>query len=259
MADQASVFSTDDKSTTEANPKQTAVSGGDPTTGPLALLVGEGRKYRNVEDLAKAYMSADEFLERIKGENATLRDELKRSKTIDDVLERLKAEPSGTPADKGEQKQQPTAGVSAQEVARIVREQLTGAETERTRQTNLVKADAAMRKLFGDKAREVFDKAADVPEKRKALMELASVAPETFVQLFVPHGSQGSQVDSGSSVNTAALTGGMASGRDADPSCKEFYDTMRRKEPSKYYSHDMQIKMNRAAEANPDKFFGRSS
>lgn len=256
MADQASVFS-DDKSTPES--KQVAGTGGDPTTGPLAILVGDGRKYRNVEDLARAYMSADEFIERMKGENATLRDELAKAKTIDDVLQRLKAEPSGSPADKGDKTQQPSAGVSAQDVARIVREQLTGAETERTRQANLVKADAAMRTLFGEKAKDTFDKAADTPEKRKALMELASVAPDQFVALFKPAGSQGSQVDSASAVNTAALTGGVASGRDADESCKEFYDALRRKEPHKYYSHDVQIKMARAAEANPNKFFGRSS
>lgn len=255
MSDQ-DIFSSSDQSTPDPNSAANSTTSGDPKTGPLAILVGEGRKYRNVEDLAKAYMSADEFIERMKGENATLRDELAKAKTIDDVLKQLKAPPSETPADKGE-KTSPQ-GLSATEVAAIVRREMTGAETERTRQANLVKADAAMKKIFGEKAKEAFDKEADTPEKRQALMQLASVAPEKFIALFAPaQNAAGSQVDGSTSVNTAALNGGMASGRDADPSCKEFYDNLRRKEPAKYYSHTVQLQMNKAAEANPNKFFGR--
>jgi hypothetical protein len=251
------IFSGSDQSTNETN--KTDVNNGtsgDPTTGPLAVLVGEGRKYRTVEDLAKAYMSADDFIERIKGENASLREQLGKAKTIDEVLERLKAEPSAASQDKDDK---PTpSGLSVQDVRQIVSDTLTGVESARAREGNLRKADAEMKKLFGEKAAAVFEKEASTPAMRKALMDLASVSPDKFIALFVPKNNSGTSIETNTSVNTAALSGDMASGRGADPSCKEYYDNLRRKEPAKYYSSAFQLQMNKAAVTDPSRFFGRT-
>lgn len=217
------------------------------------MLVGEGRKYQTVEQLAKAYMQADEFIETLKGENSQLREEVQKGATLDDVMKRLEAKPSGGTDQSAKTTQ---SGLSAEQVVSIVRAQLTGLETERTQQANLVKADAELKKLFGEKAKEMFEREAPTPELKKALMSLASVSPEKFVALFVPKGQQ-QTTDNSTSVNTAALQGAAASGREADPTCKEFYDNLRRKEPRKYYSQAVQIQMNKAAVANPNKFFGR--
>lgn len=234
---------------------------GDTSAQTLALLVGEGRKYKTVEALVKAHVHLDEFAETLKGENAKLREDVAKAKTFDEVLERLKAEPSTDAHDRGDKKAAANGGgLSAQDVAKIVSDTLTGMETQRTRQSNLAKADAAMKQLFGDKATEVFQKEAGTPEMKQALIDLASVSPEKFVAIFAPaKGQSGGQVDSKTSVNTGALENFNASGRVADSGCKEFYDEMRRKNPQSYYSSTIQLQMNKAATANPDKFFNRKS
>ncbi|CAB4170081.1 hypothetical protein UFOVP1528_40 [uncultured Caudovirales phage] len=255
MPDNGIFSSSDQSTTTNVTPNDNTSSSGDPTTGPVATLVGEGRKYRSIDDLAKAYLSADEFLERIKGENAELREQLNKAKTIDDVLERLKTDTSSTSTDHDVTTS--PSGLSAKDVQRIVSETISSAEGTRTRDGNLQKADAEMRKVFGDKAGEVFAKEAATPQMRKALMDLAAVSPEKFVALFAPARTGNTSVESGSSVNSAALNGGNATGREGDSSCKEYYDSLRRKEPAKYYSQAFQLQMNKAATSNPDKFFGR--
>jgi hypothetical protein len=258
MSDKDIFDSSSDKSAPDTNtPNQTAATSGDPTTGPLATLVGEGRKYRNVEDLAKAYLSADDFIERIKGENAELRTQLGKARTIDEVLERLKAPPPGTSQDKDEKTSQ-ASGLSVDDVRQIVSETLTSADATRTRDGNLRKADAEMKRLFGDKAKDVFDKEATTPEMRKALMQLAAVSPEKFVALFAPTKPGATSMDTSTSVNTAALGSVSTTGRASDGECKEFYDNLRKTKPAEYYSQAVQLRMNKAAVANPNKFYGRA-
>lgn len=262
MADQAaSIFTGSDQNLTpEAKQAaaQAKAAAGDPQS-PLAILVGEGRKYKTVDELAKAYVSIDDFAEKLKGENASLRTEVTKAKTLDEVLERLKAESGSAAQDQGANKvdaSKGAPGLTTTDVAAIVRSTLTGMESTRTKEANLLKADAEMRKLFGDKAEAMFQKEASTPEMKKALMDLASVSPEKFVALFRPAKVDGSSVDHGTSVNSAALGNEQASGRATDPGCKEFYNELRRKKPSEYYSQAMQLQMNKVAVANPDKFFG---
>lgn len=226
----------------------------------VATLVGEGRKYKSVKDLATAYMKADEFIETLKGENLGLREKLASAKTVDEVLTRLQQGQTAATNDKGETRQTPSVSVSAEAIAKIVRETVTGMETEATRAANLAKADAEMRKAFGEKAQEAFAQVADTPEKKAAFKALASVDPAQFLKLFRQGDKpQGGGADSGGTINSAALGDAQASYRVSDAGCKEYYDNMRRKEPRKYYSQDVQLAMNRAAQADSAKFFGKSS
>ncbi len=254
MPDQGIFGSDQSQPPNDSNSQQNS---GDATKESLAILVGEGRKYKSVEDLAKAYLAADGFIEKLKEENGQLRTVAEKAKTIDEVLERISAKQPPKPDDTPKKAPE---GMSAEHVAQIVRDQLTGMETERTRVSNMVKSDELMKQLFGDKAKEVFDREANTPELRKTLMALAATSPEKFVTLFKEEtSSKGSQMDSKSSVNTGALDGSAASGRAADSGTKEFYDTLRRKDPKKYYSSAIQLQMNNAAVANPNKFFGRKA
>lgn len=253
MADQASGIFGTDKPNTEVAQGNTL-----PTDGQVAILVGEGRKYKSVEDLAKAYMAADGFIEKLKSENADLRTKAEKAKTIDEVLERLDAKRVSSAPDKGAEPT-PNPGMSAEAVASIVRDTVTGLETAKTRQANLQKADAEMKKLYGDKAAEVFSKAAQTPEQRAALTQLAEVDPASFVKLFQGTApASGSQVDgSGAAVNSEALSNFNASGRVQDPGTKEYWDEVRKKSPSKYYDAASQLAMQKAATENPTKYFGR--
>lgn len=251
MADQAETIFKDDQS--GAAPVTSDKTVVDPNN-PVALLVGEGRKYKTVEELAKAYVHIDDFAEQLKSENSKLRQDLAQAKTLEDVLERLKASDTPPPDKAGDA---PIKALGVDEVAAIVKQTVTGMETARTRQDNLRKADAKMKELFGDKAAEVFAKEATTKEMREALVALAGVNPDKFVALFAKEPTA-KPAGMDTSVNTAALTHANVSGRVADPTTKEFYEALRKKEPAKYYSQSVQLAMQKAAISNPAHYFGRT-
>lgn len=243
----------------QGQPPASQTPANQPTAGELAVLVGEGRKYKTVDELAKAYLNADGFIEQLKTENQKLREEVAKGKTVDDLMERIKAQPAAQAPATQQTPAQSAGAITAEQVAKIVSDTVTGLETKRTKDANLAKADAEMRRLFGDKAGEVFAKEADTPEKRRVLQELASVDPAKFVALFQrPTQAAGARPDSGTSFNTGALDPTAIAGRAADPSTKEYYDNLRRTKPNEYYSAAVQLQMQRAAVANPNRFFGRS-
>lgn len=247
---------------------QTGIFGGDPATnldkgsshqastltgGSLEVLVGEGRKYKTTEDLAKSYMEADGFIEKLKDENRVLREQAAKAKTLEEVLDKLKqpAQTDGvTPRPSGQ-------NFSAEDVAKIVKAELTGYETTKTRQNNLALADSKMKELFGDKAKEVFDRAAPDADTKRVLQSLAEVNPTQFLALFHKQ-SDGSPVASQSSVNTGALHNSGSGSRETTPGTKEYWNALRRAKPMEYYSQKNQLAMLKDAQDNPTKFFGEA-
>lgn len=237
---------------TAPNPDKGVVStaGVIDNNSPVAVLVGEGRKYKTVEDLAKAYLEADGFIEKLKDENRVYKEEAVKAKTIDDVLDQLRAKETPSSTTTSEVKAMP----SATDIAAIVEAQITGRETARERQNNLLKADAKMKELFGEKAQEVFNSKATSDATRKALQNLAEVAPDQFVALFTK-GVDATAATPGT-INTAALGISTAGDRKSNPGTKEYYTELRRKNPQVYYSTATQLEMNKAAQVNPQLFFG---
>ena len=258
MSDQdKSIFGSDQSQTPESKPQGSAAQGAaDQLPAELALLVGADRKYKNVSDLVKGVLHLTDFAETLKGENAQLREKVAASGTIEDVLQQLK---QGQPASGADHTTTQVPNLSAETIASLVKQTVTGMETERSKRINLEKADALMKKHFGEKAKEVFSKEASDSGKRDAYLNLAAVDPEKFVSLFVPQGQAAGSADNGTDVNTAALSNANASGRALDPECKEFYDAMRKKDPKRYFSSEIQLAIHQAAQKNKAKYFGISS
>lgn len=218
--------------------------------GLLPALVGEKQKYKSVEELAKAYVNADAFIEQLKEENRKLREKETAARTIDDVLERMNKKddkPADTPAN--------TSQLTKDDVAALVEQTLTGRETARTREQNLLQADKLMKEKFGEKAAEVFKTKATSPELTKVYMELASVSPHEFVAVFAPASAQptGGTVATGS-VNTTTVV--PTSNREALPGTKEWANKVRKEKPDEYWSLEFQTKLQRMAIENPNLYFG---
>lgn len=245
---------TDDKSTTQEpnTPAGSTQAPAQTDNSLVAALVGEGKKYKSVDELAKAYINADTFIDNLKQENALLREKATAAKTIDEVLESLQKgrnEPSTDPSKKQD------AGVSVTDITKIVEQTLERSVAQKAAEANLKKADEKMKVLFGDKAAQVYKEAATSPEVHEAYMKLAATDPDKFVSLFAPQTTPVGQMDR-STLNTSALnlqTGDRAS----MVGTKEYFDKVRREKPSEYYSQEFQLVMDKAVRANPDLYYGR--
>lgn len=212
----------------------------------LTALVGEKQKYKSTEELAKAYTNADEFINTLKAENARLREEANKAKTLDEVLDQLNkktAQPGNPPAAKD--------GFNAEEFVDLVKKTVTAQEAEKTRNGNLLMADKLMKEKFGEKALEVYTQKADSPEKRKAMQELAAADPTAFVALFATTGG-GTTTPSTGSVNTLATDGAPSR---ASEWSQEWLKEVRTKDPAKYWSAEFQYQLQHKVVQTPKLYF----
>lgn len=217
-------------------------------SGLLNALVGEKQKYKNIEELAKAYTNADAFIEQLKEENRKLREAAAAAKTVDDVLERLNKKES-TPVD---QQVNPVT-LSRDDVAALVEQTLTGRETAKTRENNLLQADKLMKEKFGEKAAEVFKSKAATPDLQKVYMDLAATDPSSFVALFSTVAPPTGGVTT-STVNTATIPSG--GNRESVPGTKEWAAKVRREKPAEYWSTEFQMRLQKMTIENPTLYFG---
>lgn len=251
MADQATIFK-DDKSTevqTDASQTSTVdtTTGATSTDEALSALVGEGRKYKTVEELAKAYVNADSFIDTLKAENRELKDKTVSAKTIDDVLERLSQQQHETTDD--------SQAPSVADITKLVEQAVTGLESRRQKESNLLHADALMKEAFGEKAAEKFAAVAVTPELKRVYMDLAAADPSKFVALFgVGSKGPGQTVDTGSGSSASSYQGQT---RVAQFGTKEYFDEVRKKDPKKYYSQAFQVQMDKAVRTDPAKYYGK--
>lgn len=105
----------------------------------LASLVGEGKKYKTVEEAAKALakkaVHADQFIETLKTEKQTLEEQISGAKKVEDILALLRQDPEPA-AQYQEQTTQETPKASEQAedvrtaVERLLKEKEEAARTE---------------------------------------------------------------------------------------------------------------------------------
>lgn len=225
----------------------------------LSELVGDGKKFKTVEDLAQGKLQSDIHIKRLEEEAKVLRDQVATAKSVDDVLAAIKANaaleetPLETPI-VPDPKVLPSVGLTAEQVAKIVAEQIKGSETAKQKETNRLQSNNLMTKLFGDKAKEKFEAKATSPELRATLVQLAEVNPTEFITLFQEKG-QDSILDNGNkhlnTLNVYDNTGSL------EPGTQPYYSDMRKKNPKQYYSPAVQLEMHTAAMKDPSKYFGR--
>lgn len=222
----------------------------------IAELVGDGKKYKTVEDLARSRLEADIHIKRVEKENAEMRTQLEKAKSVEDILEAVKAQSASANETPDPDKQVATPGLTAEQVAKMVAEQVAGQRTKEVRDANRTLANTKMIELYGDKAQEVFLKEAPTPALQAIYKELAEVNPEKFVALFQKPASAQQGVDTGGK-NTAALNLTQGSGV-VQPGTQAFYAKLRKENPKQYYSAPIQLQMHKDAMIDPSKYFGRS-
>ena len=210
-------------------------------------LVGDGQKYKTVDELAKAYLHADTFIQQLKEENQKYREQAAAAKSIDEVLERLQ---------QAQQPEQVTpAKVEQTDISALVEQTLTQREVKKAQEANLLEADRLMKERHGERATELFKAKANTPELQQLYMQLAARSPQDFVALFGEAQPIGNTIQTGASVNTVNMVSHGAS-RENIEGTKEWFTKLRREQPQKFYSSAMQVRFSKAATENPKLYFG---
>lgn len=149
-------------------------------------LVGEGKKYATQEDLAKAAVHKDMFIEQLKRENAEARQTISERINMEQFLAKIEAaktaeaSPNGLETSSNERDDKASA-VTPETIEKI----LEARETKQKRDANLKAVESRLKETFGAQWQQrVREKALALNTSTQWLTDVAARNPEAFLELL---------------------------------------------------------------------------
>jgi len=221
----------------------------------VAQLVGEGKKFKDVESLAKGKLEADRHIGEITRTLDELRAELAKQDYAKTLLEQMsKGSDAGA--------EQPTPNTtspsntenttqSASDIESLVERVITEKEKNRTLNQNLGVVSEEMEKKFGDKAGQVLKtRSQELGMSLDRLKEIAAESPTAFFQLIGVSAQKPSMAAAPqSSIRSEGFNPNSAD-RDFD-----YYQKLRKENRSLYYSPKIQNMLIQDRQRLGDRFY----
>jgi hypothetical protein len=210
-------------------PQATTTQTTEESTNPLNLLVGEGKKFRSVEDLAKGKLEADRFIEQLLREKAEQQETLTKLTTEAQVQQSISQE---TPLTNTKSKVGESPDIKA-----LVQQTITELFAERETQNNVVEVNKKLQSTFGDRAADIVaQRASELNVGVEFLRSVAAKSPTAFYKLLDTTGAaQPSGSVAQSTVTTPSGSGDTKTSRTwAD------YMAMKKANPKLYHSPTIQ-------------------
>lgn len=219
----------------------------------LEALVGEGKKFSDVESLAKGKLEADIHIKNLEDQI----EELKKGNSQQDFakelitkLEEGKAVASNTTSQPEPQSNvtpdsTPTGTtVSKDDLKSLVREVLENDKSETTAQSNIEEVNGFLTDTFGTEAEATVNaKAKELGVSKEYLAEVAMKSPPAFYTLI------GEKPKLPANVEGKINSQSFSTNRDPIQESQDKWDTMRRENPKLYnstamYKQRMEEKLN---------------
>lgn len=215
---------------------------------PLDNLVGEGKKFKNYEDLAKGKLEADRFIEQLKAEQAELKADLAARDKLEEVLDRLASRNNDDPYERPHQERNDGSGqpaISSGDIDRLIETKITRRETERTARENLEQAKTKLKEIFGqDYVKKLKERSEALDLDEHSLNEMAKKSPTAFLELVAPKASGERPF---TPPRSSATSEQFTYTSQAQPGTKAWYDNLKKTDSAKYWSPAVQMKMHNDA------------
>jgi len=211
----------------------------------LQQLVGEGKKFATIEDLAKGKLEADSFIERLEGENKLTREEMaelevkaQKQHTISELIETVKK----TNEQGAKEGNQP---ISEDDLSNMVKSIMDGEHESQTKALNRKQANqAVLDKVNGDveAARTyVAERAKQLNISVEKLQTLSEESPTAFQTLMEVNQSTGTQsISAISGVQVGSVQSHQETVIDGHKT-KAYYDNLKKEMGSSLYWNDSKI------------------
>lgn len=221
------------------------------TESAFESLVGEGKKYRDQELLAKAALEKDRFIRQLEQETAALRSELQQRVTLEEFMDKVN---SGKAIEDVARIESPPAerGVSPEDIENRVIQRLSDArDVERRHQNAKTVKEVLLQKLGKDYLRTLADKAEELGVNDKFLTELAQTQPKAFLSLFnaMPVGKPDVSFTPPSGISTERMP------RASSEKTWSYFEKLRKENPVVYFSPKTQNDMHKEATRQGDAFY----
>lgn len=230
-----------------------------PSDNALEQLVGEGKKYKTVEELAKAYANADNHIGELKSDLQTTREFI--ASKLDELAAKREATP---PAPNVETGGHPTPAPVAppkddgEDLDTRIAKALEERDSTRRFQENAnIVQDVLVDRLGSveDAAKAVIAKAQELGVDPGYMKQTAANSPRAFFSLMGidpdTKPASSSTPSSSSDVNPHRLADTAVK-----PNSYDYYEQLRKSNPGVYWSPKVQQSMMKDAQTNPN-FFNR--
>ncbi len=213
----------------------------DSIANPLEHLVGEGKKFKTSDDLAKGKLHADLMIDKlnverneIKAQKEALQAELDRlrdtSKSTLDALSREVKQDSHINEDNSRTKM-----ITEEDIDKRVEAKLAQAQEQRTRQANVDTVRTELQKTFGDAWQTKLEEAAAEFGGKDTLAMLAETNPKALLKLVVPTGTT-EQPKQATLFDAPVSSARPVFNKDGTIKGEKYYAKLRREQPNTYWS-----------------------
>jgi hypothetical protein len=217
----------------------------------LAELVGDDKKFKDTQSLAKSVLHKDMHIQQIERENAELRQKIQQSLSLEEFYDKVRSEPSPS-SPQGEPER---TDFSIEQVGSLVDQRLQEHLNAKNQEANLAYAvNEAKKQLGSDFKRVLRARAQEVGESEADLTQLARQKPKLFLELMLPKAPTRSPDVPGlprTQMDTAKMpvdpTGGVRN--------MSWYKKLKASDPVKYKDNRVQVQMHKDALALGEKFF----
>jgi hypothetical protein len=221
----------------------------------LTELVGEGKKYKTPEDLAKSRIEADKHIARIERENAELRAKVESEENVVAQVDELREELRKLRGN-SEAVLQPKArteqALTAAEISRIVETTVTERERSKTSAENIGRVQSEMIKRYGsfEKAQEALaTRAKELGLELDFLADMAGKSPSAFFNAVFGEKSTNKTGSTSSDLTKGSVPRSDISATDTTtqkPGTKAYYEQIRKTDPVRYRSKAVQAEIMKA-------------
>jgi hypothetical protein len=237
-----------------------ASAGNDISESYIDKYVGEGKKYKSVDDLAKAYANADNFITTLKNEQNDMK-EFIRTQFQERAKEKTEITPPSqeTQQQTSEPRQQPSNVERKEDKVDLkaqIKELLDAEREEDSKARNSRVTEAAMLDKFGTKEAALDAiklKAAEMGVGPQFIANMAFTTPAAFFKIMDIDAKSTSTPSPRSDVNTVNI---QATGT-ARPNTYAWYENLRKTDRKKYMSPAVQNALMKDAMEKGDDFYKR--
>lgn len=222
-------------------------------------LVGDGKKFKDIEALAKGKLEADRHISEITKTLDELRAELAKQDYAKNLLEQMsKGSETGaeqpTPVTTSSSNTENTTQ-SASDFEALVEKVITAKEKSKTASQNISVVGEEMQKQYGDKTAEVLKaKSLELNMSLDRLKEIAAESPTAFFQLIGVK-KMGEKTSTSTGVTTQSTIRSENFNSYSQDRTFEYYQKLRKENRSLYYSPKIQNTMLQDRERLGDRFY----
>lgn len=218
----------------------------------LTELVGEGKKFKDTEALARGKYESDRFVQKLQDELRELREDFNQRSKLEEQVSRLEqfqstaSKREDTPS--SEREPENTANMSAEEVAELIQQKIKQQKEADSQEQNLLSVKRELEKKWGsDFKRHLERRTVELGLGKEFANGLAATHPKAFLDLMVGGGVPDGYVPPATSTVRQAPSTGRKTYND--------FQKLRREDPNLYHSSRVQSEMHKLAMELGEDFY----